>query len=93
MKKWSVINHLAEQADLGTEPLPTQCLVEIYGDCRVLVENHMGIFEYAQDKVSVHTKNGILSVLGIHLRITMMTKNRLVICGHINGVMLERGGR
>ena len=93
MSRRNVLNRLAEEADLGTEPLPTQCLVEIYGDCRVLVENHLGISEYSPQVVSVHTKNGLVSISGIHLRIALMTKNRLVVCGQIHGVMLEKGGR
>jgi sporulation protein YqfC len=93
MKRRNVVNHLAEKTDLSTEPMPTQCLVEIYGDCRVLIENHMGISEYGKEKVSVHTKTGTVAVSGIHLRIAMMTKNRLVICGHIDSVTLEKGAR
>ena len=93
MGKRNVSNRLAESTDLAMVPTPTQSLVEIYGDCRVLIENHLGISEYSRQVVSVFTKSGILSVSGLRLRIALMTKNRMVICGQIHGVTLSKGAR
>jgi len=90
MGKIDFVNRLAEGTDLATEPFPTQCLIEIYGDSRVLIENHLGISEYSRKTVSVFTKIGTVVISGLCLRIALMTKNRVVICGQIQSVTMSK---
>ena len=81
---------IAEQADLPGESFPGESVVELVEDRRILVENHKGITEYGQDRISVRLRCGILTVCGNHLELTRMTKHLLVITGAIDGVALQR---
>lgn len=51
MKDQKIINRISAVADLQDEPLPGLPLVEIAGDCRVLVERHMGVTEYGKERL------------------------------------------
>ena len=86
------LQRLADGADLTTEPLPGQPIVEIAGDRRVLIENHFGVKEYSRERISVKVKYGLVSVCGCGLELMRMTKEQLIICGRIDGVTLQRRG-
>lgn len=87
-----LLERLADEANLTAEPLPGQPIVEIAGDRRVLIENHFGVKEYSRERITVKVKYGFVSVCGCHLELMRMTKEQLVICGRIDGVMLQRRG-
>ncbi len=84
------MERLAMAADLTDEPIPGQPLVELAGDCRVLIEHHRGVTEYGRNQISVRVKYGCVTVLGQNLELTRMTKEQLVIMGCIECVRLER---
>lgn len=86
------LQRLADGADLTTEPLPGQPIVEIAGDRRVLIENHFGVKEYSRERITVKVKYGFVSVCGCGLELMRMTREQLVICGRIDGVTLQRRG-
>lgn len=89
------IRQLVKLHDLGDGVLPGVPLVEISGDCRVLIEHHQGVIAYGDQEICVRVRYGILSVSGSGLRLARMTKEQLVICGCIDGVRLlkSRGGK
>ncbi len=92
MKKGhEILQWLAEGADLPGEPIPGQSLVEIAGDKRVLIENHLGIQEYTREKLSVKLKFGSILICGSNLELSKMNRDQLIIRGRIEGVMLKRG--
>lgn len=78
-------------AEVLDEPMPTLPLVEIAGNTRVLVENHMGITQYGCDSIRIKVKYGAICVEGSNLELTQMTRGQLVICGCIEAVRLYRG--
>lgn len=84
-------NDLWERLDLPGESLPGQVLVEIAGENRVLIERHCGVREYSRERISVRVKYGLLQICGSCLELRCMTKEQLVICGRIDGVLLKRG--
>ena len=81
---------LADGADLSGEPLPGMPIVEIAGECRVLIERHGGVTEYSRERISVKVRYGTVTVCGCGLELTRMTKEQLVISGRIDGVQLQR---
>lgn len=94
MKKGrSILQRLADGADLPGEPLPSQPIVELAGDRRVLVENHFGVTQYSQERIGVKVKYGQVIVCGCGLELVRMTKEQLVICGKIDGITLIRRGK
>ena len=90
-KRNSILEKLTIAADLPDEAIPRLPLVEIAGDCRVLIENHMGVIGYAAEEICVKVKYGTLSVCGCALELARMTKGQLVVSGRIDKVVLNRG--
>ena len=83
---------LADGVDLTAEPVPGQPVVEIAGERRVLIENHLGIKEYSREKIGVKVKYGFVCVCGWDLELTRMTREQLVISGRIDTVRIIRRG-
>ncbi len=84
---------LAEEADSTAGSIPGQCIVEIAGGCRVLIENHFGVKAYSREKIIVKIKLGLVCICGAGLEIQRMTKEQLVIRGRIEEVALQRRGQ
>ena len=85
--------NLPAQLDLLTELQPLESLVEVYGNQRVLIENHRGVCQYTGERIVIKVKNGNVSVGGTRMRIVLMTKDRLVIQGLIEDIAFCRGVR
>lgn len=83
------MERLTEGLDLPGE-FSTQPLVELAGDRRVLIEHHQGIVQYQQEHICVKLAYGTVSVCGCGLHIARMTKEQLVIHGHIDAIKLNR---
>lgn len=92
-EKRSLLQRLAEGADLPGEPLPGQPIAEIAGDRRVLIENHQGVKEYTREKICVKVKYGMLTVCGCGLELACMTREQLIISGRIDCITLHRRER
>ena len=84
------LERLAEDAELAMEPLPGQPIVEIAGDRRVLIENHLGVKAYGRERIVVKMKYGTVCVCGCGLELMRMTRDQLVICGRIDVISLQR---
>ena len=85
-----LLRRLAEQTSFAEQPLPGLPIVEVAGDRRVLVENHLGIREYERDRISISVQYGVLRVEGDCLELAMMSGHQLVIVGRIDRIFLER---
>lgn len=91
MKPWQQwIRAMADRSDLHGEVLPSQSVIEIVGENRVLIERHQGVQEYGQEHIQVGLSFGVASVHGCNLKLTRMTHQQLVITGRIEGVSLQR---
>ncbi len=89
--KHHFMQRLVESADLPGESLPGQPLLELFGDNRVLIENHLGITEYGTEKIQIRVAYGALCVCGQRLQLCRMQGNQLFITGRIDGISLIRG--
>lgn len=81
---------LAQGIDLPTEPLPGMPIVELAGDCRVVIENHFGVTQYSREKIGVKVKFGTLCITGCQMELMRMSREQLVITGNISGIALIR---
>lgn len=82
--------HILEQSTLSPEAVPGQSIVEIAGDRRVLVENHLGVAAYGSEQILVNVTFGSICICGCNLELMHMTKDRLIIYGRIDSVKLQR---
>lgn len=90
MKRRNWIERLAQQTDLQSEPIPTQPVVELYSDRRVLIEHHKGVLQYSRESIRVGMGYGCLQVEGQGLVLARMSRNQLIICGKIHGISIVR---
>ena len=91
MNRKQIAQRLIFAADLPDAPMPGQPLVEIYGQDRVLIENHQGVTQYGKEVICIKVKFGQVCISGCQLELARMTKGQLVITGRIDGVGLFRG--
>ncbi len=92
MARENLLLRLADRADLPLEPMPGVPVVEIAGDCRVLIENHGGIIGYEECAIVIRVRYGQVRVLGDGLELSCMSAQQIVIRGKIQGVELVKGG-
>ena len=90
MKQNHLLNRISMALDLPSEPTPGQTVVELIGNRRVLIENHMGLSEYTQNEICIKSRTGSLSIKGNDLYIAKMTQCRVVICGCIDSIETQR---
>ena len=77
--------------DWKTEGLSPKTLIELYGNERVLIEEHRGILGYGDEAIRVGTSFGALVIEGTELRLCCMSRSQLVIRGRIACVRTEVG--
>ena len=93
MQRRNWMQRIADGADLSAEALPGVPVVELAGECRVLIERHGGVIEYSRERISVKVRYGTVCVCGSGLELTCMTQEQLVISGRIDCVQLQRRER
>ena len=87
MNNWSV------RAGIPAEAAPGQTVTELFGNCRVMIENHRGILALDTETIDVKISCGCLRVLGSCLTVAFMSDRQLVITGKIFGVTVNGGVR
>lgn len=65
-------------------------LVELAGDQRVLIENHLGVLSYSLVEIQVKVAYGKLSLSGSDLKIMQLGREQMVIMGRIDTIQLCR---
>lgn len=91
-RRGNMIERLTMYADLPLEYTSGMPVIELAGNSRVLIENHMGVSGYDQNKICVKVCYGVVAVHGTCLQIMHMNRYQLVIKGKVSGVSLNAGG-
>lgn len=74
---------------LEPEGIRPRTLTELYGNERLLVEQHRGILGYGTECIRIAATFGVLAVEGVELRLCCMSRSQLVIRGKILSIRLE----
>lgn len=69
---------------------PLQPILELCGERRLLIENHKGVKEYGQNKITVCVRYGVLTICGEGMRLCRMHGPQLVILGRIDQITVVR---
>ena len=85
-----VLGDFIMKTELPSETLPGTPILELIGTDRLLIEGHQGITQYACDCLQVKVNYGFICVRGQGMKISVMTKNYLVISGRIDAITVER---
>ena len=73
---------------INPELLGKAPLVEIAGENRVLIENHLGVVCYCPEEIQIKVCYGIISVAGQGLQFMQLNREQLVVNGRIDNVSL-----
>lgn len=93
-KERSILERIADHAELPDEGNPLRTITEINGDKRVLIENHRGVYQYTRERIGIRVLFGCIQVCGAELTLTHMTREKLIITGTIDSVtLLRRSGQ
>lgn len=68
-----------------------QSLVEIVGKRRVLIENHSGITEMRNDRITASNGDGYIVITGTNLQLVLISVEQIVVAGQIESVLLNAG--
>lgn len=93
MSKRNSLQKITEKAALYGETAPNIPLVEISGDNRVLIENHVCVSSFDDSKIDVRMSYGTVRVCGTSLDMACVNRHQMVIRGKIDSVSLFRGVR
>ena len=86
----SILQQILDKTDLSDECIPGKPVIELLGDCRVLVENHIGILEYGWDRIGIRVCYGVITVVGRNLQLRRMSGGKLLVEGKIDGIEVKR---
>ena len=89
--KRNILERMTLAANLPGEAIPGQPLLEIIGENRILIENHLGVCRYSNSNINIKVRFGAICVCGQNLMIVHITKHQIVITGRIESVSLVRG--
>ena len=91
LKRKERLQRIAENLELPKGPM-TNCLqVNICGEEQVWVENHLGILEYTQRRLSFKTEAGKVVITGEKLLLESMGNGEAKVCGEIASVAFSKG--
>lgn len=85
-----VAGKLASDELIG-ENLPKQPIIEVFGDNRVYIERHSGIYEYSDVQIHIGVTFGKVIISGGCLKLASMSKESVVIIGQIARIEICRG--
>lgn len=86
----ALVRRILEQVKRVEKDIVRQPLLELWGDRRLLIENHGGVLEYGLEKIQVKVSYGVVCICGEHLRLCTMSDQQLVIQGRIHSIQLMR---
>jgi len=90
MQRINLMQKLTDGADLPGELPPGVPVIEIAGECRVLIERHNGMTEYSRERICVKVCYGLVCICGMGLELAHMSQHQLVISGQIECVKIMR---
>jgi len=85
MKKPQILSRVGKPNVISKLPL-----VELTGQSRVLIENHLGVLGYSLEEIQIKVSYGKLSIKGEQLKLIQMSNEQLVIKGRIDTLELLR---
>lgn len=89
MKK-ELVSIIGEKLSLPPESIGEIPLMEIRGNCSIIIENHRGILEYDDEAVKISVKHGAVQIHGNELRVFRMSEKIVEIRGRIRSVEMEQ---
>ena len=80
---------LSERLDLPSDISVGSAKLSVYGNSKVLIENHKGILHYGENQIELNARGMTIRILGDELSISAMDKNDMLITGRILSLELN----
>ena len=84
------VRNASDRFGLPPEILTGLPVTEITGDSAVMIEQHRGILAYCDTAVRIGVNLGAITVSGENLTIRVMNREKIILCGRIRTIGMER---
>ena len=84
--KMSAREKLAQKFDVPGDVAANQPRITVFGYREVVVYNHKGVTEYAQDRICVATEKATVKISGVGLTIKAMNAVNISVEGQLIGI-------
>lgn len=91
MKRNTVLRRITEKAGLPAESISGVPLLELNGDDRILVENHICVMGYSEREILIRVSFGCIKIQGAGMVLACLKREQLVIHGKVESVSIIRG--
>lgn len=78
---------VTEGLSLPRDLLLGECIIHIYGNSELYIENYSGIIEYNEDKIKIKSKKMTIQIEGKELFICYYTDEEMKITGIIANIL------
>ncbi len=85
-KVYKVVEKLSEALELPKDIVLDVPKMIVLGTNSITIENHKGIITYCDNKISVNTGTGIVTIIGKNLIIKSILEEEVVIKGEITDI-------
>ena len=85
-KVYKVVEKLSEALELPKDIVLDVPKMIVLGTNSITIENHKGIITYCDNKISVNTGTGIVTIIGKNLIIKSILEGEVVIKGKITDI-------
>lgn len=85
-KSYKVKEKISEALELPKDITLDIPKLTIIGTESVTIENHKGVINYCDNKISINTGCGILAISGKKLTIKSIVQEEIIIFGEISGI-------
>jgi sporulation protein YqfC len=91
-KKARLAAKVASIFELPGEILTNSCRITLFGQERLVIENHQGLLAYTNGKILLQTPDGRLLITGTDLNIGAVAPDQITVDGPIRGLKYLDGG-
>ena len=83
-----LLERASRQLELPAEIVAGLPRIEVTGTGELSIEPHRGLLEYAQERISIDSSIGAISVTGEGLTIKLMNRERITVTGCVYSIEL-----
>lgn len=81
---------IARELGLPRSVVTGETRIHMEGDARLIVEGHLGLLEYTQERLRVRARGMLIDIRGMDLMMEALTAEDLVVLGRIDEIQLQK---
>ena len=88
MNQQNILRSITEKVGLRGESIPGISFLEVSGNDRIFVENHICVAGYTDSEILIRVSFGLVKIIGDSLVLSCINKDHLLIRGEIFEIKL-----